>query len=209
MGSDCPIIPIKKLELSKIMHANVLKTTNQIWMIKMTIRLPKCDFLTDEIRNNMRDLIRETRNVKKELGFFICDKSGSLKTGHVCSGNECSIEVKDCENIGNVFGAFHTHPASWSRPEEIGDMKMLDFMIERNLSTVNPSIQDMEIAKKRRAITCIGSPNKIKGQEENLACYDPFYPYIGLNFLIPITEFEAWNVNIVETKPICKEDLDA
>jgi hypothetical protein len=46
-----------------------------------------------------------------EMGFPICEEEEThgLSVGTVCSGDECSVEVGECEKYKRKMGTFHTH----------------------------------------------------------------------------------------------------
>jgi len=66
--------------------------------------------LLQQFLPDMMDTISESENQTREMGFMICkNEDGSLHREGLCVGEECDIELKDCET-GSNHADFHTHP---------------------------------------------------------------------------------------------------
>lgn len=86
-------------------------------MIINIITMPKqvnSFILPDNIIKKMKDKIKETKKIKKELGFSLCsDKSSNIITkGIECVGTKCAIKVGICPKDQIYLGNYHTHPRS-------------------------------------------------------------------------------------------------
>ncbi len=76
--------------------------------------------LPDNIISNMKDKIKETKKLKKEVGFALCSTDSNIITkgsniitkGTECIGTNCSIKTGICKNNQTSIGNFHTHPRS-------------------------------------------------------------------------------------------------
>lgn len=93
--------------------------------------------LPEDVVEKMRLKIEETRQKNIELGFGLCRMKNvnTLKSGHECIGNECSIvQMPECPT-GLYIGGYHTHPEG----------------------TANPSIADLRNAYAND-VECVGSP---------------------------------------------------
>ena len=96
--------------------------------------------LTDNIKNRMKMLLKETKNNRLEYGFDICEKNKNLIMRNECHGTLCSIELpRGCNPDEKLVGDYHTHP--------------------RGTSLLSDS--DMHIACKLD-FSCIGSSHKKK-----------------------------------------------
>jgi len=101
--------------------------------------------LPEEVVIKMRLKIEETKQKNIELGFGLCRMKyvNTLKSGHECAGNECSIlQMPECPT-GLYVGGYHTHPDASAEPS-IADLR-------------NAYINDVE---------CVGSP-----QENAIRCF--------------------------------------
>ena len=104
----------------------------------MTIKLNSYA-LPDEVVEKMMRKIEETKQKNVELGFGLCRMKfvNTLKPGHECAGNECSIvQMPECPT-GLYIGGYHTHPNGPAEPS-IADLR-------------NAYINDVE---------CVGSPEE-------------------------------------------------
>lgn len=113
-------------------------------MIYITIKLNSY-VLPEDVVEKMKLKIEETRQKKIELGFGLCRMKfvNTLKPGHECIGNECSIvQMPECPT-GLYIGGFHTHPSGVAEPS-IADLK-------------NAYINDVE---------CVGAP-----EEDAIRCF--------------------------------------
>lgn len=68
--------------------------------------------LPDSVIESMKQKIKKTENIKRELGFNLCQLDGSneLKDDTHCIGSECRISLEKACKIGKKVGLFHTHP---------------------------------------------------------------------------------------------------
>lgn len=67
--------------------------------------------LPDNITNRMKDLLGETKNIRLEHGFDICNKNNDLVIRNECRGTLCSINLpRRCEIEERLVGDYHTHP---------------------------------------------------------------------------------------------------
>jgi proteasome lid subunit RPN8/RPN11 len=74
--------------------------------------------LTDNIIETMKQKLKKTENIQRELGFNLCHVEGSneLKDDTHCIGTECSIPLEKTCKVGKKVGTFHTHPTGDSTP---------------------------------------------------------------------------------------------
>jgi hypothetical protein len=101
--------------------------------------------LPEDVVTKMMLKIEETKQRNIELGFGLCRMKyvNTLKPGHECEGNECSIvQMPECPT-GLYIGGYHTHPEGPAEPS-IADLK-------------NAYINDVE---------CVGS-----AQENAVRCF--------------------------------------
>lgn len=67
--------------------------------------------LDPDVISGILDAESMTASDGVEHGFKLCEtKSGTLVPGPKCTGNQCSILLKDCGNLGKDAGSFHSHP---------------------------------------------------------------------------------------------------
>lgn len=66
--------------------------------------------LPDNIIKDMKDKIKETKKIKKELGFALCTKNNIIEKGSECVGTQCIIKVGKCRENQIYVGNYHTHP---------------------------------------------------------------------------------------------------
>ena len=85
----------------------------------------KSFILPDHIIKDMKDKIRDTKKVKKELGFALCIReysneahniikknNNTIIKGSECTGTRCSIKAGTCDKDQIQIGSYHTHPGS-------------------------------------------------------------------------------------------------
>ena len=74
--------------------------------------------LPDNVIEVMKQKLKKTEIIHKELGFNLCKIEGSneLKDDTHCIGTECSMPLAKTCKIGEKIGTFHTHPKSDSEP---------------------------------------------------------------------------------------------
>lgn len=74
--------------------------------------------LPDSVMEIMKQKVRKTEIIHKELGFNLCKIEGSneLKDDTHCIGSECSMPLAKTCKIGEKVGTFHTHPKADSEP---------------------------------------------------------------------------------------------
>lgn len=74
--------------------------------------------LSDNIIEIMKQKLKKTEDIKKELGFNLChiDDNNELKDDTHCIGSECNMPLAKTCKIGNKVGTFHTHPKEDSIP---------------------------------------------------------------------------------------------
>jgi proteasome lid subunit RPN8/RPN11 len=70
--------------------------------------------LPDKTIDQMKIIYNKSVQLNSELGFVLCsDKTGDLHARNICSGEDCSIEIKSkCEKEEKFAGTYHTHPSS-------------------------------------------------------------------------------------------------
>lgn len=78
--------------------------------------------LPDDIIKDMRNKIKETRKIKVELGFSLCNSNNIISKGSECTGTKCSIKTGICPTNQEYIGNYHTHPA------EAPTMSIIDMM---------------------------------------------------------------------------------
>ena len=64
--------------------------------------------------NKLNDIIIRSEKEKREYGLLFCgttDKPpfGDLSNADLCTGENCSVDIKDCKGKKQI-GSFHTHP---------------------------------------------------------------------------------------------------
>ncbi len=74
--------------------------------------------LTDNIIDIMKQKLKKTKDIQKELGFNLCHIEGNkeLKDDTHCIGTECTLPLEKACKTGNKIGTFHTHPKQDSQP---------------------------------------------------------------------------------------------
>lgn len=83
--------------------------------------------LPDNVIDTMKKKIIKTGQVRRELGFNLCQIEGSneLRDDTHCIGSACEIALAKACKIGKKVGTFHTHPENGhgiSKPS-LGDLK--------------------------------------------------------------------------------------
>jgi len=74
--------------------------------------------LTDDIIEIMKQKLKKTGEIHKELGFNLCKIEGDneLKDDTHCIGSECNLPLAKTCKIGTKVGTYHTHPKQDSAP---------------------------------------------------------------------------------------------
>lgn len=74
--------------------------------------------LSDNIIEIMKQKLKKTGDINKELGFNLCQIEGNneLKDDAHCIGSECRLPLAKACNIGTKVGTYHTHPKQNSIP---------------------------------------------------------------------------------------------
>lgn len=74
--------------------------------------------LSDNIIDIMKQKLKKTRDINRELGFNLCQIEGSneLKDDTHCIGDECHLPLAKTCKVGTKVGTFHTHPGQDSTP---------------------------------------------------------------------------------------------
>jgi hypothetical protein len=74
--------------------------------------------ISDKIIEIMKQELKKTEDIHKELGFNLChiDGNNELKDDTHCIGTNCSIHFAKACKIGNKVGTYHTHTKSDSTP---------------------------------------------------------------------------------------------
>lgn len=71
--------------------------------------------LPNNITNRMKELLRETKNIRLEHGFDVCSKNDDLILRGECRGTLCSLDLPQrCEIEERLVGDYHTHPRGTS-----------------------------------------------------------------------------------------------
>lgn len=111
-------------------------------------RISHCLNCVDKYRSEMEDLINTASDAGVEMGFLFCiGLDGKYTLGTTCSGEKCTITLKDCRGRTPI-GAFHVHTIGYP---------------------VEPSMVDIATCFTRNyAFIAIGS------RTEGIRC---FYPY--------------------------------
>lgn len=95
----------------------------------------------------IKGIMRNSKSLGVELGVLFCAGEDKVTPADTCLGNECSLELKDCEP-GNMHSSFHTHVSKGA--------------------TVNPSGADLIKSWKDGTWgLCIGVPDT-----EEVKCYE-------------------------------------
>lgn len=94
--------------------------------------------LSDRVIEIMKQKLKKTEEIHKELGFNLCQIEGSneLQDDTHCIGSECKITLAKTCSVGTKVGLFHTHPGNGT-------------------GTSDPSISDLHNAYYY-GISCIG-----------------------------------------------------
>ncbi len=84
--------------------------------------------LTDNMIELMKEKLKKTESLNRELGFNLCkvDESNELKDDTHCIGSDCRITLETVCKIGKKVGLYHTHPRNGGE------------------GTSNPSIADLQ-----------------------------------------------------------------
>lgn len=74
--------------------------------------------ISDKIIDIMKQKLKKTEEIKKELGFNLCkiENSNELIDDTHCIGTECTMPLTNTCKTGTKVGTFHTHPDSDSEP---------------------------------------------------------------------------------------------
>ncbi len=74
--------------------------------------------LPDKIIDIMKQKIKKTEEIKKELGFNLCkiENNNELIDDTHCIGTECTMPLSKTCKTGIKVGTFHTHPGEDSEP---------------------------------------------------------------------------------------------
>jgi len=72
--------------------------------------------ISNEIKEEMKNLVNKTSKDNIERGFNLCETPGKkdIQIASKCIGNFCSLELSEskCKPGDKEFGSFHTHPSS-------------------------------------------------------------------------------------------------
>ncbi len=148
------------------------------------------DKITSEIKNRFREEIRKTKDIGKELGFYLCiEKDGKLSASKTCIGNECNVTLMRPKDAcpGKIQGDFHTHPRLNYIKEELrkrnvslpSDSKIIDAqekdIKEKGWTSQTPSYKDllyginMRFFGYSKGTICVG----IDYDDKKVECWTP------------------------------------